>query len=65
MTEECIHLKDAIEILIRDGHLKQYKKKDTPQEDALESKKVEEENHSPDKSLIYVALPLIHQRICF
>ena len=42
MTEDCIHLKDPIKILIRDGHLKQYKKKENPHEDALESKKVKE-----------------------
>ena len=34
-TEDFIHLKDAIEILIKDGHVKQYKKKEVPRDEAL------------------------------
>ena len=52
MTEDCVHLKDAIEIFIRDGHLKQYDKKDAPWEDAPKSKKVEEQNPSPAKAFM-------------
>ena len=56
MTEDCIHLKYAIEILVMDGYIKQYKKKDVPREDSPELKKVGEENTSPNKTLILVAL---------
>ncbi|MCI58613.1 hypothetical protein A2U01_0079868, partial [Trifolium medium] len=37
VTEECIHLKDAIEILIRNGHLKQFLEKwENPRQDKRE-----------------------------
>lgn len=52
-TEECIHLKDTIEILIREGHLKQYaKKQETPQE----AKTVAEEKPIKDTSALQVAM---------
>ena len=48
-TEDCIHLKDAIEILIRDGHLKQFTKgKEAPRQEVQESKKIEEDTTSSD-----------------
>ncbi|MCI09856.1 hypothetical protein A2U01_0030947, partial [Trifolium medium] len=44
VTEECIHLKDAFEILIRDEHLKQFvKRKDNPRPEPREASAVEEE----------------------
>ena len=47
ITEECIHLKDVINILIRDMHLKKYtKKKEGAHDDAPKSKKVEEKKLS-------------------
>lgn len=47
------HLKDAIEILIREGHLKQYAKK---QETPKETNTVAEENPSEDTSSLQVAM---------
>ncbi|MCI20469.1 hypothetical protein A2U01_0041631, partial [Trifolium medium] len=44
VTEECIQLKDAIEILIRDGQIKQYvKKRENPRPKNCEASTVEEE----------------------
>ncbi|MCI19009.1 hypothetical protein A2U01_0040164 [Trifolium medium] len=44
VTEECIHLKDAIEILIRDGHLKRFvQKKENLRTEHCETSAVEEE----------------------
>ncbi|MCH96245.1 gag-pol polyprotein, partial [Trifolium medium] len=43
VTEECIHLKDAIEILIRDGHLKRFVQKKNPRSEHHETSAVEEE----------------------
>ncbi|MCI45278.1 hypothetical protein A2U01_0066517, partial [Trifolium medium] len=44
VTEECIHLKDAIEILIRDEHLKRLvQKKENPRSEHRETSAVEEE----------------------
>ncbi|MCI65169.1 hypothetical protein A2U01_0086427, partial [Trifolium medium] len=44
VTEKCIHMKDAIDILTRDGHLKQFfKKKDNPRLEPREASAVEEE----------------------
>ncbi|MCI92711.1 hypothetical protein A2U01_0114008, partial [Trifolium medium] len=41
---ECIHLKDAIEVLIRDGHLKRFiKRKENPRPEHREASAVEEE----------------------
>ena len=57
-TEDCIHLKDAIEILIRDGHLKQYKKKEAACGEAPETKNVEEGKKSPDLDTILVTLSI-------
>ncbi|XP_058756415.1 uncharacterized protein LOC131629649 [Vicia villosa] len=54
-TEECIHLKDAIEILIREGHLKQYAKK---QEAAKEAKPVVEEKPAEDTPAMQVAMSI-------
>ncbi|XP_058762961.1 uncharacterized protein LOC131636362 [Vicia villosa] len=54
-TEECIHLKDAIEILIREGHLKQYAKK---QEAAKEAKPVTEEKPAEDTPAMQVAMSI-------
>ncbi|XP_058758369.1 uncharacterized protein LOC131631595 [Vicia villosa] len=52
-TEDCIHLKDAIEILIREGHLKQYAKK---QEAIIEAKPVTEEKVAEDTPAMQVAM---------
>ena len=53
-TEDLIHLKDAVEILIRDGHLKQYKKKEGAREEAPEIKNIEEGKKSPNLNAILV-----------
>ncbi|MCI41009.1 hypothetical protein A2U01_0062242, partial [Trifolium medium] len=56
VTEECIHLKDAIEVLIRDGHLKQFvQRKENPRPEHREAGAVEEEKpavggQEPNKS---------------
>ncbi|PNX64003.1 hypothetical protein L195_g061903, partial [Trifolium pratense] len=43
LTEDCIQLKDTIEILIRNGQLKQYvKNNNTPRLEAAEASTVEE-----------------------
>ena len=58
-TDDCIHLKDAIEILICDGHLKQFtKNKEAPRQDVQESKKVEEETPSSDNIGLQVAMSI-------
>ncbi|XP_058750816.1 uncharacterized protein LOC131623827 [Vicia villosa] len=54
-TEDCIHLKDAIEILIREGHLKQYAKK---QEAAKEAKPIPEEKPAEDTPAMEVAMSI-------
>ncbi|XP_058759870.1 uncharacterized protein LOC131633170 [Vicia villosa] len=54
-TEDCIHLKDAIEILIREGHLKQYTKK---QEAAKDAKPVVEEKPAEDTPAMQVAMSI-------
>ncbi|XP_058785007.1 uncharacterized protein LOC131659906 [Vicia villosa] len=54
-TEDCIHLKDAIEILIREGHLKQYAKK---QEVAQVAKPVVEEKPAEDTPAMQVAISI-------
>ncbi|XP_058786210.1 uncharacterized protein LOC131660868 [Vicia villosa] len=54
-TEDCIHLKDAIEVLIGERHLKQYAKK---QEAAKEAKSVVEEKPAEDTSAIQVAMSI-------
>ncbi|XP_058786759.1 uncharacterized protein LOC131661292 [Vicia villosa] len=53
--EDCIHLKDAIEILIREGHLKQYAKK---QEAAKEAKPATEEKPAEDTPAMQVAMSI-------
>ena len=57
-TKDCIHLKDEIEILIRDGHLKPYKNKEGAHNEAPEIKNVEEGNKSPDIDTILVAMSI-------
>ncbi|XP_058783320.1 uncharacterized protein LOC131657996 [Vicia villosa] len=54
-TEDCIHLKDAIEILIREGHLKQYAKK---QEAAKEAKPNTKEKPAEDTPAMQVAMSI-------
>ncbi|XP_058745895.1 uncharacterized protein LOC131618745 [Vicia villosa] len=54
-TEDCIHLKDAIEILIREGHLKKYAKK---QEATKEAKPVTEEKPEEDTPAMQVAMSI-------
>ncbi|KAI5401044.1 hypothetical protein KIW84_065763 [Lathyrus oleraceus] len=56
VTEDCVHLKDAIEILIQEGHLKQYtRKNEAPRHDEPEKKRPRE-NTPPDNSPYQVAL---------
>ncbi|MCI70556.1 hypothetical protein A2U01_0091819, partial [Trifolium medium] len=44
VTEECIHLKDVIEVLIRDGHLKRFvQRKENPRTEHREASAVKEE----------------------
>ncbi|MCI49001.1 hypothetical protein A2U01_0070244, partial [Trifolium medium] len=44
VTEECIHLKDAIEVLIKAGHLKRFvQRKENPRPEHCETSAVEEE----------------------
>ena len=57
-TEDCIHLKDTIKILIRDWHLKQYKKKEGARDEAPKTKNVEEGKKSPDLDPIPVAMSI-------
>ena len=57
-TEDCIHLKDTIEILIRDGNLNQYKKKEVAHDKASAIKNVEEGEKSPYLDTILVALSI-------
>ncbi|XP_058741380.1 uncharacterized protein LOC131613752 [Vicia villosa] len=54
-TEDCIHLKDAIDILIKEGHLKQYAKK---QEAAKEAKPITEEKPAEDTPAMQVAMSI-------
>ena len=56
--EDCIHLKDEIEIIIRYGHLKQYKKKEADRDEAPETKNVKEGKKSPDLDIIPVTLSI-------
>ncbi|MCI35423.1 hypothetical protein A2U01_0056644, partial [Trifolium medium] len=47
LTDDCIQLKDAIEILIRNGQLREFvRRKDNPRTEAAETSTVEEE-HPP------------------
>ncbi|KAI5407337.1 hypothetical protein KIW84_053549 [Lathyrus oleraceus] len=56
VTEDCVHLKDAIEILIQEGHLKQYtRKNEAPRHDEPEKKRPREDT-PPDNSPYQVAL---------
>ncbi|KAI5439442.1 hypothetical protein KIW84_025007 [Lathyrus oleraceus] len=56
VTEDCVHLKDAIEILIQEGHLKQYtRRNEAPRHDEPEKKRPREDT-PPDKSPYQVAL---------
>ncbi|XP_050890966.1 uncharacterized protein LOC127096442 [Lathyrus oleraceus] len=56
VTEDCVHLKDAIEILIQEGHLKQYtRKNEAPRHDEPEKKRPREDA-PPDNSPYQVAL---------
>ncbi|XP_058765791.1 uncharacterized protein LOC131639306 [Vicia villosa] len=54
-TEDCIHLKNAIEILIREGHLKQYAKK---QEAAKEANPVVKEKPAEDTPAMQVYMSI-------
>src|SRR3954467_15316508 len=54
-TEDCIHLKDAIEILIKEGHLKQYAKK---HEATKEAKPFVEEKPAEDTPAMQVAMSI-------
>ncbi|KAI5421080.1 hypothetical protein KIW84_044790 [Lathyrus oleraceus] len=56
VTEDCVHLKDAIEILIQEGHLKQYtRKNEAPRHDEPEKKRPREDT-PPGNSPYQVAL---------
>ncbi|XP_058733215.1 uncharacterized protein LOC131604816 [Vicia villosa] len=54
-TKDCIHLKEAIEILIREGHLKQYAKK---QEATKEAKPVVKEKLAEDTPAMQAAMSI-------
>lgn len=59
-TEGCIHLKDVIEILMRDKHLKEYtKKRDDARPEAQETKNVKEKTLAEDW-FMPVALSITH-----
>ncbi|KAI5400061.1 hypothetical protein KIW84_065122 [Lathyrus oleraceus] len=61
VTEDCVHLKDAIEILIQEGHLKQYtRKNEAPRHDEPEKKRPREDtppNNSPYPVALCVSRP--------
>ncbi|KAI5400275.1 hypothetical protein KIW84_065260 [Lathyrus oleraceus] len=56
VTEDCVHLKDAIEILIQEGHLKQYTRKNEAPRHGEPEKKRPREDTPPDNSPYQVAL---------
>ena len=43
LTEDCVHLKDAIETLIKGGRLAQYQRNDAPRRDTRETREPEED----------------------
>ena len=51
MTEDCVHLKDAIETLIKGGRLAQYRRSDVPRRDAQETREPEEDARPSDESV--------------
>ena len=51
MTEDCVHLKDAIETLIKGGRLAQYRRNDAPRREAREEKEPEEDVRPSDESV--------------
>ena len=51
MTEDCVHLKDAIETLIKGGRLTQYRRSDAPRRDAQETRDPEEDARPSDESV--------------
>ncbi|KAI5424734.1 hypothetical protein KIW84_030792 [Lathyrus oleraceus] len=56
VTEDCVHLKDAIEILIQEGHLKQYTRKNEAPRHGEPEKKRPRGDTPPDNSPYQVAL---------
>ncbi|KAI5418790.1 hypothetical protein KIW84_043134 [Lathyrus oleraceus] len=56
VTEDCVHLKDAIEILIQEGHLKQYTRKNEAPRHGEPEKERPREDTPPDNSPYQVAL---------
>ncbi|XP_058741460.1 uncharacterized protein LOC131613841 [Vicia villosa] len=54
LTEECIHLKDAIETLIKEGRLSRYTKKGEPSR--RDDQRNSDEGNSPDNRPLQVAL---------
>ncbi|XP_058724210.1 uncharacterized protein LOC131595762 [Vicia villosa] len=54
MTDECVHLKDAIETLIKEGHLAKYTKKGEPSRRDIPRNS--DEGNSPDSRPLQVAL---------
>ncbi|XP_058733649.1 uncharacterized protein LOC131605292 [Vicia villosa] len=54
LTEECIHLKDAIETLIKEGRLSKYTKKGEPSR--RDDQRNSDEGNSPDNRPLQVAL---------
>ncbi|XP_058754185.1 uncharacterized protein LOC131627358 [Vicia villosa] len=54
LTDECIHLKDAIETLIKEGRLSKYTKKGEPPR--REAPRNSDEGNSPDSRPLQVAL---------
>ncbi|XP_058767421.1 uncharacterized protein LOC131641111 [Vicia villosa] len=54
LTEECVHLKDAIETLIKEGHLSRYTKRGDPSR--RNDRRNSDESSSPDARPLQVAL---------
>src|SRR3954469_11348628 len=54
LTDECIHLKDAIETLIKEGHLSKYTRKGDPPK--KKDRRSSDEGNSPNARPLHVAL---------
>ncbi|XP_058763967.1 uncharacterized protein LOC131637394 [Vicia villosa] len=63
LTEECIHLKDAIETLIKEGHLSKYTKKGDPPR--RNDRRSSDEGNSPNTRPLQVALSVTDLRTSY
>ena len=60
MTEDCVHLKDAIETLIKAGRLRKYKRNDALHRDTRDVKEIGEDvRPSDDSSPLQVAFCIL------